>query len=69
MINMPLLTGSLWLGVVVLVKVPFISKCCAANNNKDENNSLKKLHTKYCTSRLISKIQTDNADMVSTILI
>ena len=28
------------------------------NNNKAEDNSLKN-HTKYCTSSLISKIQTD----------
>ena len=28
------------------------------NNNKDEDNSLKN-NTKYCTSSLVSKIQTD----------
>ena len=32
--------------------------CVTTNDNKDEDNSLKN-HTKYCTSSLISKIQTD----------
>ena len=32
--------------------------CVTTNNNKDEDNSPKN-NTKYCTSSLVSKIQTD----------
>ena len=56
--SQPLLTFFISPRTITFRRIQLPKRCVSANSYKDEDNS--QLHTKYCTSSLISKIQTDN---------